>query len=296
MITSVSAVAGGHVQPEPDLAGAVDLHVHYGADRRRYVVNAIEAGQQAAAAGYAAIVLKSHSLPTAQLAWAVGQITEGTRVFGAVTCDNPVGGLNPDAVETSLHAGAKIVWLPTLSSQQDVDNGIPAKLGRPRERGISLLDDEGRLVPEVLQIMEMVARHDAVLATGHISVAEHFAVAREFGRCGKLVISHAMEGLAGPNLGASAAVALADLGGIVEFSALTCIGTMATRTPAEIAACIMAVGAQRSFLSGDLGQNNGNPGPVEGMALLCRELLAAGLPPAEVRTMITTVPLRLLAL
>jgi hypothetical protein len=77
---------------ELDLSGAVDVHVHYGPDRRWYVVNAIEAaGQQAAAAGYAAIVLKSHSLPTAQLAWAVDQITKGTRVFGAVTCDNPIG-------------------------------------------------------------------------------------------------------------------------------------------------------------------------------------------------------------
>jgi hypothetical protein len=281
---------------EPDLSGAVDLHVHYGPDRRRYVVNAIEAGQQAAAAGYAAIVLKSHSLPTAQLAWAVDQITEGTRVFGAVTCDNPVGGLNPDAVATSLYAGAKIVWLPTLSSQQDVENGIPAKLGRPRERGICLLDDEGRLVPQALQIMDLVAGSDAVLATGHISTAEHFAVAKEFGRRGKLVISHVMEGLAGPNLDASAAIALADLGGIVEFSALTCIGTMATRTPAEIVACIRAVGAQRSFLSGDLGQSNGNPGPVEGMTLLWRELLAAGLPLRDIRTMVTTVPLGLLEL
>jgi Family of unknown function (DUF6282) len=284
------------VQLEPDLSGTVDLHVHYGPDRRRYLVNAIEAGQQAAAAGYAAIVLKSHSLPTAQLAWAVDQITEGTRVFGAVTCDNPVGGLNPDAVATSLHAGAKIVWLPTLSSQQDVENGIPARLGRPRERGICLLDDEGRLVPAVLQIMDLVAGHGAVLATGHVSAAEHFAVAREFGRRGKLVISHVMEGLAGPNLGIGAAVALADLGGIVEFSALTCIGTMATRTPAEIAAGVKAVGAERCFLSGDLGQNNGNPGPVEGMALLRRELLAAGLPPGDIAAMVSTVPAGLLDL
>jgi hypothetical protein len=291
MITNMSRAEG-----TPSLAGAVDLHVHYGTDRRRYLVNAIEAGQQAAAAGYAAIVLKSHSLPTAQLAWAVDQVTGGTRVFGAVTCDNPVGGVNPDAVQTSLHAGARIVWLPTLSSQQDVENGIPARLGRPGQRGIRLLDDQGRLVPAVLRIMDLVARYDAVLATGHISAAEHFAVAREFGRRGKLVISHVMEALAGPNLGPRAAVDLADLGGIVEFSALTCIGTMASRSPAEIAACVRAVGAQRSFLSSDFGQNNGNPGPVEGLALMCRALLAQGLSPGEIEEMTVKVPLRLLGI
>jgi hypothetical protein len=51
--------------------------------------------------------------------------------------------LNPNAVVTSLYAGAKIVWPPTLSSQQDVENGIPVKLGSPCERGICLRDDEG---------------------------------------------------------------------------------------------------------------------------------------------------------
>jgi hypothetical protein len=284
------------VQPAPGLTGAVDLHVHYGTDRARYVVNAIEAGQQAAAAGYVAIVLKSHSMPTAQLAWAVDQITEGTRVFGAVTCDYPVGGLNPDAVETSLHAGARIVWLPTLSSEQDVENEIPAKLGRPRERGISLLSEDGRLVPAALKIMDLVERYDAILATGHISVAEHFAVAQDFGRRGKLVISHVMEGLAGPALGVSDALALADLGGIIEFSALTCIGTMATRTPADVAACIRAVGVRRSFLSSDLGQSYGNPSPVDGMALMCQALLDEGLSQGDIDTMITKTPLRLLGI
>jgi hypothetical protein len=279
---------------ELDLTGAVDLHVHFGPEPSRYVVNAIEAAQQASAAGFAAIVLKSHSLPTAQLAWAVDQIVGNVRVFGAVTCDNPVGGVNPDAVETSLRAGAKIVWLPTLSSQQDVDRGIPARLGRPHERGLSLLDDRGRLVTEALQVMELVARYDAVLATGHISAAEHYAVAREFGHRGKLVISHVMEELAGPNLDARAAVELADLGGTVEFSALTCVGTMATRAPAEVAACIKAVGAERSFLSSDFGQNNGNPGPVGGMALFCQALLAEGLSSGEIGTMIRTIPLSLL--
>lgn len=282
--------------PDLNLAGAVDLHIHYGPEPRRYVVNAIEAAQQASAAGFAAIVLKSHSLPTAQLAWAVDEIVGGVRVFGSVTCDNPVGGINPAAVETSLRAGAKIVWLPTLSSQQDVDNGIPAQLGRPHERGLSVLNDDGRLVPEVLQVMELVARSDAVLATGHISAAEHYAVAREFGHRGKLVISHVMEELAGPNLDARAAVELADLGGVVEFSALTCVGTMATRTPAEVAACIKAVGAGRSFLSTDFGQNNGNPGPVGGMILFCQALLDAGLSPGDIGTMIRTIPLGLLRL
>jgi Family of unknown function (DUF6282) len=284
------------VPSDLDMSGAIDLHVHYGAEPRRYVVNALEAGRQAAEMGYAAIVLKSHSLPTAQLAWAVDQVVDGVRVFGAMTCDNPAGGLNPDAVQTSLRAGAKVVWLPTLSSQQDVDNGIAARLGRPRERGISVLREDGRLADPVLHIMDLVAAHDAILATGHISAAEHFAVAREFGRRGSLVISHVMEQLAGPNLDAQAACALADLGGIIEFSALTCIGTMATRTPAEIAASIRAVGVERCFLSSDFGQNNGNPGPARGLALFARALLAERLRAAAISTMIRTTPARLLGL
>ena len=44
--------------------------------------------------------------------------------------------------------------------------------------------------------------HEAVLATGHISAAEHVAVARAFGARQRVLVTHAMEDLVGPKLSA----------------------------------------------------------------------------------------------
>lgn len=176
------------------LGGAIDLHCHYGPESVVGVphrVDAFEAARDAAAFDFAAIVLKSHDFPSNGIAYAAGQAVPEVKVFGGVCCDFCIGGLNPAAVETSLRDGAAIVWLPTLSSQQDVDNGIAAMLNIPGP-SISLFDSKGRLRDEVHEILRLVSEHDAIVATGHTSKAEHFAVAREYAQRGRLIVTHAM--------------------------------------------------------------------------------------------------------
>jgi Family of unknown function (DUF6282) len=108
-----------------DLTGAADLHCHFGPDaHRERSVTAVDAARDAAAAGHAALVLKSHDYPTAGVAAAVQELVPEVRVFGGICCDREVGGLNPAAVEAALRIGARIVWLPTLSSRQDQVNGV----------------------------------------------------------------------------------------------------------------------------------------------------------------------------
>ena len=90
-----------------DLAGAADLHCHFGPDaHRERSVDAFEAAREAAAAGHRAVVLKSHDFPTAALAWSVGQMVPDIAVFGGICCDREVGGVNPAAVEVALRLGA----------------------------------------------------------------------------------------------------------------------------------------------------------------------------------------------
>src|SRR5262249_9567935 len=155
-----------------------------------------------------------------------------------------LGGVNPAAVETALGLGARIVWLPTLTSQQDVDNGVAAQLGLPPV-GLRVVDDDGALLPETEDVLALVVEHDAILATGHVSELEHLAVARAMRGRGTVVVTHAREELAGPNLGIDACVALADLGANIELCALTCIGALATRSVQELAATARAVGPTR---------------------------------------------------
>jgi hypothetical protein len=273
------------------LDGAADLHCHFGPDaHRERSVTALEAAREAAAAGHAAIVLKSHDYPTAALASVVDETVSGIRVFGGVCCDREVGGVNPAAVETALRLGAKIVWLPTLTSRQDVENGVAAKLGIPGP-GISILDDHGRLTADTREVLSLVARQRAVLATGHVSRAEHYAVAREYH--GKLLVTHAMEELAGPKLSIDDCVALAELGATIELCAMTCLGALATRPVADLAACVRAVGPTRVTLATDYGQKV-NPRPAEGFRLFVEHLYADGIGEGDLRRMACANPCELL--
>ncbi|MGH7856688.1 MAG: DUF6282 family protein [Candidatus Binatia bacterium] len=276
-----------------DLSGAADLHCHFGPDaHRERSVDALEAAREAAAAGHAALVLKSHDYPTAALARIVGQVVPGIRVFGGISCDREVGGVNPSAVETALRLGAKVVWLPTLSSRQDFEIGVAARLGIPGP-GLRVVDDSGRLLPETHEVMRLVEESGAILATGHVSRAEHFAVARKFR--GKLLVTHAMEELAGPNLAIADCVALADLGATIELCALTSIGALATRPVSDLAACIRTVGPRRVTLASDYGQKV-NPHPAEGLRIFAAALHEAGVSERDIRQMACDNPCRLLGL
>ncbi len=274
------------------LRGAIDLHLHFGPDAHlQRSVDALEAAQQAAAAGMAAVVLKSHDYPTAALATIVDKAVDGVRVFGGLCLDRQVGGLNPAAVEVAVRLGTKIIWLPTLSSAND-----HAKLGFPGP-GISILDAAGHLRPEMHEIFALAAQHDTALASGHVSVPEidaFLAGARAAG-VQKLIITHALETLAGPTLTIDDLHRFVRAGAVIEFSYLTCGGALATEEPETIAAAIRAVGAQHCVLSTDYGQKKNVP-PAEGMLRFIADMLHCRIAATDVATMVRTNPSALLAL
>ena len=277
-----------------DLTGAADLHCHFGPDpHRERSVDAFEAAGEAHAAGHRAIVLKSHDSPTASLAWAVQrEVGSGISVFGGISCDREVGGVNPAAVEVALGLGARIVWLPTLSSRQDFVNGIAAQLGIPGP-GIVVTDSDDRLLPETREVLALVKDHDAILATGHVSAAEHFAVVKDFARSGRVIVTHATEDLAGPNLSPDQCRELAEMGAWIELCAMTCIGGLATRTVAEMIGTIRTVGVERVTLGTDFGQKI-NPHPAAGLQTYADALYAEGLTESEIRQMACNNPCELL--
>ena len=277
------------------LEGAIDLHCHFGPESvvgTRHAVDAFEAARDAAELGFAALVLKSHDFPSNSVAYLVGQAVEGVRTFGSVCCDFCIGGLNPGAVETALRDGAAIVWLPTISSQQDVENGVAAMLGVPGP-GIRLLDDSGDLLPEVQEILDLIAEHEAIAATGHTSAAEHFAVARRFAGSGRLVVTHAMNAGAGPNLSVAECVELARLGAYIELSAATCMGGHGP-TADDVVRAIGAIGPDKVVLSTDYGWTDQLPRPAPGLHSYVDALWEAGAQETQLRRMACGNPARLL--
>ncbi len=273
------------------LRGAIDLHVHFGPDAHlQRSVDALEAAEQAAAAGMRALVLKSHDFPTAPVANVVDRVVQGVRVFGGLTLDRQMGGLNPSAVEVSAKLGARIVWMPTLSSAND-----HAKLGFPGP-GISILEG-GALRPELQEIFALAKAHDIVLASGHVSVPEIHALLRgaRAAGVGKLLITHALETLAGPTLTIDDLHDFVRAGAQIELSYLTCGGALATEPPEKIAAAIRAVGPAHCVLSTDYGQKK-NVVPVEGFRRFFCDLLACGISAADIELMACRNPAALLGL
>lgn len=273
------------------LEGAVDIHVHFGPDpkvTRRS--NAIAVAQQAKEMGMRGLVLKSHEYPTAPVAYTVSQVVPGVSLLGGVALDVEVGGLNPDAVECTAKMGGRVVWMPTFSARADRQH-------KGLDGGISLLDAQGRLVPQVYSILELIKAHDMVLATGHISPQESLALVREARNqgIGRVVVTHGTTSAFWTGMTLEDMKALADLGAFVEH----CVHVMMPLTyrlkPRELVDAINYIGPERCILSTDFGQDY-HPMPAEGMRMGIATLLQAGLPEVEVGLLVKDNPARLLGL
>ncbi len=282
---------------------AIDLHCHFGPDTvggnlegpSMHGVTALQAAREAAAEGHAALVLKSHSFASPALAAAMTEAVPGLQVFGGICTDFPSGGLNVAAVEAALVIGARIVWLPTLHSHQDVSRHNPTGIQGP---GLRVIDEDGGVVPEVLEMFGMIRSKGAILATGHITTEEHYAVVREFARAGKVLVTHAGEEMAGPRLTASQCAELAELGATIELTALTCESVLGTngKSPTEMAAMIAAIGPRHCSLSTDYGWSTTVPRPATGLHDFLESLWAEGISEDDLTTMVSRNPAELLDL
>lgn len=270
------------------LRGAIDVHVHAGPDP--YTERRLDARvlvRQAQEAGMAGLVLKSHEYPTQPLAWALDREFEGIRVRGALALDHAVGGLNPAAVAVSLRIGASVIWMPTFDTAH-------WRTYRPGHRsndlaGITVLDEEGALLPVCEQILDLIGEHDAVLASGHLSVAEtETLVGAARGRGIRSVVTHASFWIP-----TAVQVALADEGAYIEQCAVATYGAGGEERLAAIVEQVRAVGVERVVLSTDLGQAQ-NPDPPEGFAMWIDRFLEAGFGADDVASMVRSNPGELL--
>jgi hypothetical protein len=287
------------------IENAIDMHCHFGPDsvggKSRgadgHSVTALDAAREAQASGHRALVLKSHSFASPQVAANMSAAVPGLQVFGGVCTDYPSGGLNVDVVDVALRLGARIVWLPTVHSHQDWLNG-KAEMLAIRGDGLHVVDETGEPTEAVRAIFDLVRQSDAILATGHTTAAEHYAVIKAFAREGKLLVTHAGEELAGPHLTPAQCAELADLGATIELTALSCDHVMGCqgRSPAEMAAMIRTIGHERCTLSTDYGWTNEVAHPAAGLQDFLERLWAVGLSEAELTQMAAVKPAELLGL
>ena len=284
------------------LQGACDLQVHVAPDVIERRIDDVDLAKEFLAKGLSGFVLKSHYFPTAERAKVVCRAVPGIAAYGAVTLNHAVGGLNPVAVELAGRSGCKIVWMPTVDAANETAGRVEgpttklpfwAKIQRElAATGIappplSVLDASGAVSEVTRRCIELIAKHDMILATGHLGRAEIFALvkkAREMG-ARKVVVTHAE--FPSQNLSAEEQSELAGMGALIEH----CFTTMHTgKAPWEAAIeAIRRVGPERCVLSTDLGQTI-NPPVAEGFAMFAQQLLDAGFGVAEIRRMAVENP------
>ncbi len=264
----------------------------------------LDLARSAAEAGMAGVVLKSHHMMTADRAQVAQKLIPGVKVFGGLALNVPsCGGLNPDAVRVALRMGAKIVWLPTLSATNHIESTrrrVTGNLGKMSEgfapKAAEVLDQSGKIVPELAEILSLVAQADVILATGHLSVPEIKVVVDAALAAGvkKIVVNHPELWLVG--MGIDDQRELASKGVMLE----RCLRSAVSQghgdvTPALIAEQIKAVGAESTVMATDFGQVD-SPPPAEGMRQYVEQMLELGIKPEQIETMVRVNPSRLLGM
>jgi hypothetical protein len=255
------------------LTGVIDIHAHTDPDSAARSIDAIDLAKLAKSRGMRGLVLKNHYESTASLAYIVRKEVPGIEIFGGIDLNLTVGGINPAAVErmTMVKGGwGRVVWMPTFDAENQVRD---SKENRP----FVPIAKSGDLLPEVKQVIGIIARHNLLLETGHSSPEEGLMLIREAKRQGvqHVVVTHATRPpvrMSIPQMQEAV-----KLGAFIEF-------VYDRQGIPESARGIRAVGPEHCILSSDLGQPN-NPLHPDGLQAFFAGLEKEGISQGDIERM-----------
>ncbi len=278
--------------------GAWDMHIHSGPDVMPRKFDDIELAQHAMEVGMAGFVMKSHFVGTADRATLIRRMFPQVQAYGGLALNNAIGGLNPIAVDVAGRLGTKVIWLPTtdaaneqanIAGQKD-ESKLPYWMNIVREMRasgiksdpITVLDENGEVTEPTRQCLEIIARYDMILATGHVSPQEMVPVVRAAreAKVQRIVITH-------PEF-PSTFLTVDQQRDLTKYDVLfeRCFtqpftGKVAWETVFDN---IRQIGPSTTILSTDLGQSTA-PYVEEGLATFIGRLLDAGFTHSELETM-----------
>lgn len=287
----VFVLLGASLLPAQDLRGVIDIHAHSDPDSLPRSIDALALAKLAKARGMRGLVLKNHYEPTASLAYLAREAAPGLEVFGGIALNRSVGGVNAAAVERMVlvrgHYG-RVVWMPTFDAENQVR---VSKENRP----FVAVSHNGELLPEVKAVLDVIAKNNLMLATGHSSPEEVLMLVREAKSRGiqHVVVTHAM--LPPVSMNVAQMKEAVRLGAYLEFVYNALIGPSKVFEFPEYAAAIRAVGPDAVILSSDLGQA-ANPLHPDGLLAYFAGLRKQGFSVAEIDRMAKQNPARLLGL
>jgi hypothetical protein len=287
------------------LQGAVDPHVHSGPSIAPRAVDHLDLVRQLSEAGFAAVVTKDHDyagVATARL------ITKHhpelkTKIFSGIVLNNVVGGINAYAVEHTAAMGGKTVWMPTLAAENHLRweknaNWVhPASTSKMRHAtAVPVLDANKKVLDSVKEVLDVIAKNDMLLASGHLHVSETWIIFEEAKRRGvkKLAFTHPEE-IVGASL--NDVKGIAAMGAFVEHSICMFLegSKFKVASGEELRHHIEAAGVDQTVICSDLGQV-GVFSPLEGFrrgVALCMDL---GYSDDDIHKMVATNASKMLGL
>lgn len=280
--------------------GSIDMHIHHGISRMSNAYDPFDIAEEACEKGMRAIVFKDTGYMNGPIALFINQkMPENFKVFGSLVLNNYCGGVNVDAVEAAWRYGAKVIWMPTQSSANSVAKlkqlGVPVK-----GDGISLVTKSGKLIDAMYPVLDSIAAHDMVLATGHISPEEDFAVVEGAIKAGvkNIVLTHPIgsEIVMDKCLTVEETKELTDKGAYAEFTFVFMLPTEQSQDPHTVIEQMRAIGPERCLISTDLGVFTHNIGPVEGFRMYINTLAVQGMTEEEITYMAKKNPAKILGL
>jgi hypothetical protein len=274
------------------LRGAIDMHAHTAPALFPRPIKDTDLAKVALDYHMRGFVLKDHDSMTTHRAGYVNRWHAGVQALGGIVLNRSVGGLNPWVVEAALHYGTKVVWMPTNHSKHHDDFfGMPdyPQIGRMRKQlpgaGVTILDDDGNLKPEVDTIVRLIAEEDACLDTGHLNLDEVRILQDVAIKHGlrKFLVTHINWALCKQDFDIQRE--LIAKGAYLEYVALTSVSPTFWEQPTtEFSDAIKEMGGDRLILSSDLGQGSGPPHP-EGLRMMLYTLLSDGVDYDELEKM-----------
>lgn len=274
---------------------AYDLHVHMGPEVIPRKYNTPQQLIQSLSGKVAGVGLKNHFFSTIPASILARQ--NNLKVIGSIVLNNFVGGLNPDAVyaASTLAKGPFIVWFPTVSAKQFLDNSIwevaPEWVDKSKKfiarkaknvKGMEVKNNEN-----LVEVIRSVKKANAILATGHLSWKESRILVKKAVRMGinKIIVTHPIYQRI--NMPLSVQKELAQSGAKIEQCwSMWKIDKIPIRV---IAKQIKAIGCSNCIISSDSGQSF-SPPPNVALYDFCYALLQEGIQLNDLKLMCITNP------
>ncbi|MFR4118825.1 MAG: DUF6282 family protein [Bilophila wadsworthia] len=208
--------AGAATPPiDKDLDGVIEMHVHADPDVRARCIDQLTLTRQCKQNGYRGIMYKCHDFITNDIAYLLRATVPGIEVFGGIALNRNYGDtVNVQAAKMATQVTGhycRCIWMPTYQSAFDM---------RKKGGGVPVLDAQGKVLPEVVKVMEICADADIIFATGHSSPDECVVLTAKAKEVGvkKAVVTHASQ--APWKLSMDQAKACIDNGAYLEHSVL----------------------------------------------------------------------------